>query len=75
MDKSNALGPDRVSNDQQATNLAALSSKEFYDTMLKERRRLTRGIPVPVVHESDSDSDWAPFESMVGERSNTNQPG
>lgn len=73
MDKLNGPEPDLASNEHQASDLVNQSSKEFYEAMLKERRRLNRGIPVPIVNESNSDSDWAAFESMFGIYDDTNQ--
>lgn len=73
MDKLNGPEPDSANSVHLAANLVAQSNQEFYETMLKERRRLNREIPVPTVHECDSDSVWAEFESMLKIQADTNQ--
>jgi hypothetical protein len=73
MAKSNAPEAGSENTERQTPDLVAQSSKEFYETMLKERRRLNREIPAPIAHESDSDSAWAEFESMLEIKADTNQ--
>jgi len=53
----------------EASQADAVERQHFYETMIRERRKFIRRIPVPQAFESNSDTDWAAFSDLMDDKS------
>lgn len=65
--KKETLNNHSTASQGQPLDQVARARQDFYESMLKERRRANRSIPAPQAQESDSDTDWAEFNFLSGE--------